>query len=126
MAAKESPRTTMATRSRKIQPGLKEKAEQFLAKPNFSKSPSSNKAEGFASRKRKLEEVGVSEKPETLEVKKRTESNQKRPATQSPDPPQKSQRLKSPEEADEKRMKRYRKQAPFSYLQKLQRAQTQR
>jgi hypothetical protein len=114
----------MTTRSRKVQPELKAKAEEFLAKANISKASSSKKAEDLPSRKRKLKEMGPVETAEPLKVRKRKQSNPKRPATSSPPP--KSQGLKSPVDSDEKRMKRYRKQAPQSYLQKLQRAQTQR
>ena len=118
MASTDPRRTTMTTRSRKVQPELKAKAEEFLAKANVSGSPSSKNAEGLPSRKRKLKEVGAAEKAEPSKVQKRTAA--------TPSPPPKAQGLKSPVESDEKRMKRYRKRAPQSYLQKLQRAQTQR
>jgi hypothetical protein len=124
MASTEPCRTTMTTRSRKVQPELKARAEDFLAKANVSRSSSSKNAEGLPSRKRKLKEVGAAEKAESSKVPKRTESNPKRPAT--PSPPPEAQGLRSPVESDEKRVKRYRKQAPHSYWQKLQRAQTQR
>lgn len=118
-------RTIMTTKSRKIQPGLKNKAEQFLAKAASSQpSPSSVFPQASRPRKRKRQDVRGLEETACSKADVLSEEQPKRLAT--PTTTKKSERLKSPEESEEKRMKRFRKQAPQSYLQKLQRAQTQR
>jgi hypothetical protein len=161
--------TKMTTRSRTVQPRLKERAERFLAKADASQTSSSQLPELSRSRKRKLQDVGGPETPalsdtgevqeadpkETLRSAKSTKKSmnkspkskwpeaagKNKPASSefvraseleperslsTPESTKKPRKLKSSEKSDEKRLKRYRKQAPQSFLQKLHRSQTQR
>lgn len=162
-------RTTMTTRSRKVQPELKERAEQFLAKANVPKTSSSqHEFQGASrSRKRKLQDLIRPQKSTSLDesetrgggmVPKRVlpmpkstkkplmvtpskNPGEKKPISSQPrgvletgekrhpsmsESTKRQSKSKSSKESNEKRLKRYRKQAPHSYLQKLHRAQTQR
>jgi hypothetical protein len=120
-----SPRTNVTTRSKKVEPGLHEPAEQFLAKANDSTTMIASLTEAPRSKKRKLQDVIAAGNLTSSESRKDGESDlESRHST--PESTKKSKKLKSPKESDEKRMRRYRKQAPQSYLQKLHRAQTQR
>ena len=53
----------MQTRSRTVQPKLKESAEQFLAKAEISQTCSSRVSRASRSKKRKLQDVGGLEEP---------------------------------------------------------------
>ncbi len=165
MAPSDPSRSIMTTRSRTVQPRLKERAEQFLANADASQTFSRQNPEASRSRKRKLQDVDGSEKPpvsglnvsqkgtsrgmlsNAKPIKKSTAmksldgEGEKQPVSSDslgawqvgrkrlasvPESTTKSTKLKSPKESDEKRLKRYRKQAPQSFLQKLYRSQTQR
>ncbi len=125
MDATDPQGTHMTTRSRKVQPGLKQKAEQLLVMAAVSKEFSFPPTEASRPRKRKLQDVVAAERPSISDRREAEESIPKR-LLSSQESSKKSPKPKSPKELDEKRMKRYRKQAPQSYLQKLLRAQTQR
>lgn len=162
--ATQPTQTMMTTRSRKIQPDLREKAENYLARANVSDLSSSCQKSAPKARKRKLQDVVDAEKHQSLNSTRALETNtsvfasvpkltgkpsekasralkpkkdklsQLKDAPESdldrplsvPEAVKKSSKPESPKEPDEKRLKRYRKQAPQSFLQKLHRAQTQR
>lgn len=165
MAPSDATYNIMTTRSRRVQPRLKERAEQFLAKADPLLALSRQTPEIVPSRKRKLQDVDESEKPAGTDIKviqgkisqemlshaKPTKKfstmksldgeGEKKPASSkspialethttqlasTPESAKNSSKLKPSKESDEKRLKRYRKQAPQSFLQKLHRSQTQR
>jgi hypothetical protein len=117
--------TNRTTRSRRVQPELKKKAEQFLAKAAVtSKAASSCTPEVRPSRKRKLQDVVAVAEATSPVFEEGLERHSKQLLEDSS--MKRSQKSKFSIELEEKRLKRHRKQAPLSYMQKLQRAQTQR
>ena len=169
MRSTDSSRSNMTTRSRTVQPRLKERAEQFLTKADASQTSSIHPAEISRSRKRKLHDVGGPGKPAPSDIgatqkadpkgslhcakptKKsaikapksnlpeevgknrpaslellRTSEVETTPSLSTQKSTKKSAELNISKESHEKRLRRYRKQAPRSFLQKLYRSQTQR
>jgi hypothetical protein len=117
-------RPGVATRSRKVQPALKERAEQLLSKAAVNSTYLDGRTSVGRPRKRKLADLASDEKHGGTGE---DETKVSRKPASTPETTKKlSLNSKSPKEVEEKRIKRYRKQAPQSYLQKLHRAQTQR
>lgn len=76
------------------------------------------------SKKRKLDDVVAAKRSVCLDHTVSPERHRKPSST--PTSTKKSIGPRSPQGSNEKRLKRYRKQAPQSYMQKLYRAQTHR
>jgi hypothetical protein len=111
--------------SRKLQPSLKARGETFLA--NAASTTSSSMSNEVNPRKRKLDRILPEESPKR--VKPKPISSTKSPiAPKSKITSKAGPALNNTADtiAEEKRLKSYRKKAPKTFLQKLDRAQTQR
>ena len=118
-----APRAT-STRKRKVHPAPKDRAEVFSSDAAIPDQPT--KISAAKSKKRKLKDL-QDERPSnspnpTLQDLESTQSNTK---TKSKGKSEAKDDV-TPKKVQEKRLRRYRDKAPQSFLEKLQRAQTQR